>query len=79
MTQYEKAHEPEDLTRLFVERANERRRRRARRALRGRCGHGLSAREQTVGRDAIRRFWEQVFANPPRFQARIAASHPGQR
>ena len=24
--------------------------------------------EQTVGRDAIRRFWEKAFANPPDFK-----------
>jgi ketosteroid isomerase-like protein len=64
----EKAVQPEDLTRLFVERAN----------------HGEAAGiaelyeeeavmayppgRQTVGRDAIRTLWEGVLANAPHFE-----------
>jgi len=64
----EKAVQPEDLTRLFVERAN----------------HGDAAGiaelyeeeavmayppgRQTVGRDAIRTLWEGVLANAPHFE-----------
>jgi ketosteroid isomerase-like protein len=64
----EKALKPEDLTRLFVERANE-----------GDAA-GLAALyeeeavmayppgEVTVGRRAIRQLWEKVLANAPRFE-----------
>jgi uncharacterized protein (TIGR02246 family) len=64
----ERALEPEDLTRLFVERAN--------------AGDAAGLAElyeeqavmayppgsQTVGRDAIRALWENVLANAPRFE-----------
>jgi ketosteroid isomerase-like protein len=65
---YEKAHRPEDLTRLFVERAN------------AGDAAGIAALyeenavvayppgSQTVGREAIRTLWEKVFANGPRFE-----------
>ena len=63
-----RALEPEDLTRLFVERAND-----------GDAA-GIAALyeegavmayppgEVTVGRDAIRTLWEQVLANAPHFE-----------
>jgi uncharacterized protein (TIGR02246 family) len=69
MSNHEKALEPEDLTRLFVERAN-----------RGDAA-GIAALYEdqavmayppgavTVGRDAIRALWEKVLENAPRFQA----------
>jgi ketosteroid isomerase-like protein len=63
----EMAGTPEDLTRLFVERAN------------AGDADGVAALyepdaviayppgQQTVGRDAIRRLWQQAFANAPHF------------
>ncbi|HEX5898213.1 MAG TPA: nuclear transport factor 2 family protein [Solirubrobacteraceae bacterium] len=67
MPDYERALEPEDLTRLFVERAN--------------AGDAAGLAElyeeqavmayppggQTMGRDAIRVLWEKVLANAPHF------------
>jgi uncharacterized protein (TIGR02246 family) len=64
----ERALKPEDLTRLFVERAN------------AGDAAGIAALyeeqavmayppgQQTVGRDAIRALWEKVLANAPRFE-----------
>jgi uncharacterized protein (TIGR02246 family) len=68
MTQREKAHQPEDLTRLFVERANA-----------GDAAGLAELYEQdavmayppgsvTVGREAIRELWEQILAKAPRFE-----------
>ncbi len=68
MPEHETAHKPEDLTRLFVERAND-----------GDAA-GIAALyeegavmayppgEMTVGRDAIRTLWEQVLAKAPHFE-----------
>jgi ketosteroid isomerase-like protein len=68
MTTTEKAQSPEDLTRLFVERAN------------AGDAAGIAALYeeeavmayppggQTVGRDAIRSLWEKVLANGPHFE-----------
>ena len=65
---YEKAHHPEDLTRLFVERAN------------AGDAAGIAALyepdavmayppgEQTVGRAAIRALWERVLSDAPTFE-----------
>ena len=67
MATNEKAQKPEDLTRLFVERANE-----------GDAA-GLAALYEeeavmayppgqlTVGRDAIQALWEKILANAPQF------------
>jgi ketosteroid isomerase-like protein len=64
----EKARHPEDLTRLFVERAN------------AGDAEGIAALyepdavmayppgQQTVGRAAIRALWEQVLSHAPRFE-----------
>ena len=68
MTNNEKAHTPEDLTRLFVERANDA------------DADGVAALydidavmayppgEQTVGREAIRELWHGILAKRPHFQ-----------
>jgi ketosteroid isomerase-like protein len=68
VTDYEKAMEPEDLTRLFVERAN------------GKDAAGVAALyeenavmayppgSRTVGRDAIRELWAKALPNMPRFE-----------
>jgi len=68
MPENEKAQQPEDLTRLFVECANEG------------DAVGIAALYEeeavmayppgssTVGRDAIRSLWEKVLANAPRFE-----------
>jgi uncharacterized protein (TIGR02246 family) len=68
MTNHEKAHTPEDLTRLFVERANDA------------DAEGVAALydvdavmayppgEQTIGREAIRQLWQEILAKRPHFQ-----------
>ena len=68
MTDREKARKPEDLTRLFVERAN------------AKDAEGLSLLyeedavmayppgQQTVGRAAIREFWEAALPHLPQFE-----------
>ena len=68
MPRREQAQRPEDLTRLFVERANDG------------DPEGIAALyeedavmayppgAQTVGRDAIRSLWEKVLANAPHFE-----------
>lgn len=68
MTTHTRAMRPEDLTRLFVERAN------------ARDAEGLAALyeedavmayppgQRTVGREAIRALWEKVLAGGPHFE-----------
>jgi uncharacterized protein (TIGR02246 family) len=68
MTQREKARKPEDITRLFVERAN------------AKDAEGVAALyeqdavmayppgSQTVGRAAIQAFWQEVLPKMPRFE-----------
>jgi ketosteroid isomerase-like protein len=68
MTDHEKAWEPEDLTRLFVERAN------------AKDAAGIAALyeehavmayppgRQTAGRDAIRALWEKLLPDMPHFE-----------
>ena len=71
MADNQTALKPEDLTRLFVERAND-----------GDAAgiaalyekHAVMAYppgSQTVGRDAIRLLWEKVLANAPRFEQEL--------
>jgi ketosteroid isomerase-like protein len=69
MTEYEKAMEPEDITRLFVERSN------------AGDADGVAALyeehavmafppgQTTVGRDAIRDLWKGFLADAPHFEA----------
>jgi ketosteroid isomerase-like protein len=69
MTEREKAEKPEDLTRLFVERAN------------AKDAEGLAQRyeegavmayppgSQTVGRAAIQRLWAELLPKVPAFQS----------
>ncbi|EQD36796.1 hypothetical protein B1B_16394, partial [mine drainage metagenome] len=71
MSNYERARNPEDLTRLFVERAN------------NGDAVGIAALyeqhavmayppgSQTVGRDAIRALWEKVLASAPHFEQEL--------
>ena len=68
MTEYEKAQRPEDLTRLFVQRANDK------------DAAGIAALyaenavmayppgSQTAGREAIRALWEKALSQAPRFE-----------
>jgi uncharacterized protein (TIGR02246 family) len=68
LSDHERALKPEDLTRLFVERAN------------AQDAAGVAALYEeaavmayppgqvTIGRDAIRALWETVLANAPRFE-----------
>jgi uncharacterized protein (TIGR02246 family) len=68
MTEREKAQKPEDITRLFVERAN------------AKDADGIAALyeedavmayppgSQTVGREAIRAFWARALPGMPQFQ-----------
>jgi len=68
MTEHEKAQKPEDITRMFVERAN------------AKDADGLAALyeeeavmayppgEQTIGREAIRKLWEEALPHMPKFE-----------
>jgi uncharacterized protein (TIGR02246 family) len=68
MSEREKALKPEDITRLFVERAN------------AKDAEGIALLyepdavmayppgQQTVGRDAIRKLWEEALPHMPRFE-----------
>ena len=79
MTEHEKAQRPEDLTRLFVERAN------------AKDAAGIAALyeehavmayppgSRTVGRTAIRDLWEKLLPGMPRFAAGGAAPGTDQR
>lgn len=68
MTDREKATKPEDLTRLFVERANAGDAEGIALLYEPEAVMAYPSGRQTVGRDAIRRLWEQVLANKPVFE-----------
>ncbi len=68
MSQYEKAQKPEDLTRLFVQRASAGDAAGLAELYEEQAVMAYPPGEQTVGREAIRRFWEKAFANPPEFK-----------
>jgi uncharacterized protein (TIGR02246 family) len=67
MTINENAQMPEDLTRLFVERANARDAVGVADLYEPEAVMAYPSGEVTVGRDAIRVLWEQVLANAPAF------------
>src|ERR1035437_4309089 len=63
----ERALKPEDLTRLFVERANDRDAAGIAALYEEQAVMAYPPGSQTVGRDAIRSLWEKVLASAPRF------------
>jgi ketosteroid isomerase-like protein len=63
-----KAMKPEDLTRLFVERANEGDAAGLAELYEEEAVMAYPPGELTVGRDAIRQLWESVLAKPARFE-----------
>ena len=65
---YEKAHRPEDLTRLFVERANAGDAAGVAALYEEQAVMAYPPGAQTVGRAAIRELWEKVLAAGPRFE-----------
>ena len=62
------ALKPEDLTRLFVERANDGDAAGIAALYEEQAVMAYPPGRQTVGRDAIRALWEKVLANAPRFE-----------
>ena len=68
MSSNEKALHPEDLTRLFVERANEGDAAGVAELYEEQAVMAYPPGKLTVGRDAIRALWEKVLANAPRFE-----------
>jgi uncharacterized protein (TIGR02246 family) len=68
MTTHEKALEPEDLTRLFVERANAGDAQGIAELYEQDAVMAYPPGQQTVGREAIRELWEKVLADRPHFE-----------
>jgi len=68
MPEYEKALQPEDLTRLFVERSNDGDAAGVAALYEENAVLAYPPGAQTVGREAIRALWERVLANRPRFE-----------
>jgi ketosteroid isomerase-like protein len=68
MTDYEKALKPEDLTRLFVERANDKDAAGIAALYEENAVMAYPPGTQTVGRDAIRALWETLLPNIPRYE-----------
>jgi uncharacterized protein (TIGR02246 family) len=68
MSSHEKAQKPEDLTRLFVERANAKDAAGIAELYEQDAVMAYPPGEETVGREAIREFWETALANAPRFE-----------
>jgi uncharacterized protein (TIGR02246 family) len=64
----EKAREPEDLTRLFVERSNAGDAEGVAELYEPDAVVAYPPGETTVGRDAIQALWEEVLANRPHFE-----------
>ena len=68
MSDNEKALKPEDLTRLFVERANDRDAAGIAALYEEEAVMAYPPGQMTVGRHAIRALWEAVLANAPHFE-----------
>lgn len=68
MTDHEKALKPEDLTRLFVERANNKDAAGIAALYEENAVMAYPSGGQTVGRDAIRALWEKLLPSMPRFE-----------
>jgi ketosteroid isomerase-like protein len=68
MPDNERALKPEDLTRLFVERANNRDAAGIAALYEEKAVMAYPPGSQTVGRDAIRALWEKILANAPHFE-----------
>jgi len=68
MTQREKAQKPEDLTRLFVERANAKDAEALAELYEENAVMAYPPGSQTVGRDAIRKLWAEALPHMPAFE-----------
>ena len=68
MSKDERAQQPEDLTRLFVERANDGDAAGIAALYEGEAVMAYPPGELTTGRDAIRMLWEKVLAKAPHFE-----------
>jgi ketosteroid isomerase-like protein len=68
MTDNEKAMKPEDLTRLFVKRANDKDAAGVAALYEEHAVMAYPPGSQTVGRDAIRALWEQLLPRMPHFE-----------
>jgi ketosteroid isomerase-like protein len=68
MTDYEKARKPEDLTRLFVERANDKDAAGIAALYEEHAVMAYPPGARTTGRDAIRALWEKLLPEAPRFE-----------
>jgi uncharacterized protein (TIGR02246 family) len=68
MSYHEPARKPEDLTRMFVERANHGDADGIAALYEEQAVMAFPPGSQTIGRDAIRTLWEKVLASAPRFE-----------
>jgi len=69
MTEHEKARKPEDLTRLFVERANAKDAEGLAQLYEEGAVMAYPPGSQTVGREAIHQFWARALPHLPAFEA----------
>jgi len=67
MTEHEKAQQPEDLTRLFVERANAKDAKGIALLYEEDAVMAYPPGQQTVGRTAIEKFWQHALPHLPQF------------